>query len=287
MEITIENQSGEPIYVYGFNYGTPTSAQPVGDGNPLADQGQLNYSLEPNPKMRVYFSHQILSESVEIGKAPDPFNIHVDGSIMYTFIEYDYEPASSQYTIDLSYIDAFSYPVTLTFTNVGNYQGCIEGFEYGFKSLQDVVTALGNQGDYDWSALVWPLTDVKTRWDQYPNGIYRIIGPNKSWGGQTDDQYKIGPWVPTSYLGFLNSLPKEGNQLFGSTTTNWDGWQNLTQAASPSPSDTGYVQALHNAATPDSNGKYGFFCYPKDNTAGEFTWLPESVNCKVTVYSYK
>ncbi len=287
MEITIENKSGASLYVYGFNYGRLASAQPVNDGNLLGNNDQLTFPLQPNPQMRIYFSAHKLTESIEKGSAPDPFNINSDGKIMYSFIEYDYEQQKARYTIDLSYIDEFSYPITVQFTNVGSYKGCVEGFEYGFTKLQHVIAALGQQNDYPWSALVWPLTNVKTRWGQYPDGIYRIIGPNKVWAAETNDKYKIGPWEPESYLPFIKDLPQAGNQLFGSSTTNFSGWKNLVATDSPSPSDTGYVKALHKAAKADSNGKYGFFCYPKDNTAGEFTWVPTSVNCKVTVYSYK
>ena len=134
---------------------------------------------------------------------------------------------------------------------------------------------------------MWPETKVKTRWGQYPDNIYRVIGPNTVWAAETNDQYKIGPWEPDSYLPFVTRLPQAGNQLFDSHNTNFSGWKNLEATDIPSPSDTGYVKALHNAATPDKHGKYGFFCYPKDNAAGEFTWVPTSVKCKVTVYSFE
>ncbi|MCP3940314.1 MAG: hypothetical protein GY710_02380 [Desulfobacteraceae bacterium] len=252
MEITIENKSGAPFYVYGFNFGAPSSVQPVGRGNPLENEDQLNFQLQSNPKMRIYFSANKLTQSIEKGSAPDPFNFYVDGSIMYSFIEYNYESQDSRYTIDLSYIDEYSYPITLKFANVGSYEGCVEGcvegFEYGFKSLQNVITELNKQNNYTWSALAWPLTNVKTRWDQYPNDIHRIVGPNKIWAAETNEKYKIGPWVPTSYLAFINDLPETGTQLFGSNTTNWNGWETFNATHSPSPSTTGYVQALHKTA---------------------------------------
>ncbi|MCP3965760.1 MAG: hypothetical protein GY750_03910 [Lentisphaerae bacterium] len=283
--VTISNQSNRPIYVYDFNYGTPASVQPVTKGNPLDKGKSLTLNFQPNPKMRIYFSDKPLAESLEKGQAPDPFNINVDGAVMYSFVEYNYEPGYSRYTFDLSYIDEYSYPVTVMFTNIGNYNGCQDGFEYGPQKMSAITTQLENQTDYKWNALIWPLTNVKTRWGQYPNGIYRVAGPNKVWAAETTDKYKIGPWVPSTYLDFILSLPKAGTKLF-STDTNWNGWQNWNASHTPSPSGTGYVKALHKAAIPDSKGKYGFFCYPNDNSTGEFTWIPSTVNCTVTVYPY-
>lgn len=81
----------------------------------------------------------------------------------------------------------------------------------------------------------------------------------------------------------MASLPWNGMQLFNSTT-NWSGWQTMTQADNPGPSFTSYAKALHDAATADKKGKFGFFVYPQDNTSGEFTYVPDSVGCTVTIY---
>jgi hypothetical protein len=53
-----------------------------------------------------------------------------------------------------------------------------------------------------------------------------------------------------------------------------------------SRSGTGYVKALHSTATADKNGKYGFFCYPNDNATSEFTWVPESTSCTITIHPH-
>ncbi|MCV0427551.1 MAG: hypothetical protein K5905_18995, partial [Roseibium sp.] len=275
-QFTISNQSGADIYVYDFNYSSPSKIGPLG-GGALASKGTLSLTLEADAERRIYFSKERLSESLEKGVAPDPFNYDEDASVMFSFAEYNYDPGNNRFTFDLSFIDVFSYPVTVLFSNLGTYGGAVEKHEYGLKNLSEVVGQLGKNKDYVWSALVWPLKDVVTKWDQFPNGIYRIIGPNTAWLGELTGG-DIGPWVPTTYKDFFNSLPKTGTQLF-SSHTNWDGWQSLTQSADPGPSDTGYVKALHAAATPDSNGKYGFFCYPNDNKIGEFTWVPDSANC--------
>ncbi|POF28972.1 beta-1,3-glucanase family protein [Roseibium marinum] len=280
----ISNQSGKDLYVYDFNYGSPAKVKPLG-GGPLKKSDTLSLTLEPNAERRIYFAEKKLSESLEKGVAPDAFNIGVDGSVMFSFAEYNYEPAHSRYTVDLSYIDVFSYPVTVQFSDLGTYKDAVADFEYGPKSLKTILTELAKHVDYSWSALVWPLKHVKTQWGHFPDGIHRVIGPNTAWQGELPDN-KIGPWVPTSYETFFTSLPKSGTQLFGSKS-NWDGWQSLTQSAAKSPSDTGYVKAMHAAATPDTNGKYGFFCYPRDNTAGEFTYVPDSAVCQINVYPYK
>jgi len=282
-QFTVSNQTGADLYIYDFNYSTPAAVTPLG-GGPVPSAGSLSVTLQPTAERRLYFAAKRLSESLELGVAPDPFNSGIDGSVMFSFAEYNYEPANSRFTFDLSYIDVFSYPVTVQFSNLGTYTGAVANHEYGPTSLSEIETQLGAQTDYDWSALVWPLTNVVTKWPpQFPNGIRRVIGPNKAWQGELADG-SIGPWVPTTYEAFFSSLPKSGSQLFGSQT-NWQGWQDLTQSATPSPSSTGYVAAMHAAATADSNGKYGFFCYPMDNAAGEFTWVPDSATCLIAVYA--
>ncbi|MEM9631271.1 MAG: beta-1,3-glucanase family protein [Pseudomonadota bacterium] len=279
---TIANESGGDLYVYDFNYSTQSAVTPLG-GGALENKKTLTLTLQSDAERRIYFSAQRLSESLETGKAPDPFNYTEDASVMFSFAEYRYEPGNNRYTFDLSYIDVFSYPVTVQFSNLGTYAGAVANHVYGPTSLSEVKTQLSNHKDYAWSALVWPLKNVKTKWNHFPDGIYRVIGPNTAWQQDLPD-HKTGPWVPTSYEAFFSSLPKTGTELFGSQS-NWDGWQSLTQSAAPGPSDTGYVKALHAAATPDANGKYGFFCYPRDNATGEFTWVPDSADCKITVHS--
>jgi len=312
--LTIVNKSGQPVYIYDWDMSleNPLPISPVPGGNPLnSAQGGIGGTLlltmqkASRPSVaarRIYISDTELNKSLNnpsTPAAPDPFNYHVDATAQYTFVEYNYNDPSNptsanSYTIDLSYIDEYSYPVTLKFSNVGTYTGCEEGHEYGFTSMNSVKNELKSisppvsGAEYAWDALIWPEI-VNCTWDSasYPHGMVRIIGPNKVWL-QNPGSVIIGNWVPYSYLPFIQSLPGTGNQLFGgqgSTTSNWTGWENWVYTHNPSPSNTGYVKALHAAANKDKNGKYGFFCYPNDNTDGEFTYVPDSVKCTVTVYS--
>ncbi|MRR55177.1 MAG: hypothetical protein EG822_11825 [Deltaproteobacteria bacterium] len=277
VQFTIINATSDTLYVYNYPFQEQLATQPI----TIPPAQTLQLPLLTNPEMRIYFSNKALSATIEQGKAPDAFNYYSDATASYSFMEYLYEPLSSRYTVDLSYIDEYSYPITVTFSKVpGTYTGCEEGFEYGFTSLAAVKAALQAQQDYQWGALIWPAT-VKTVWnsDDYPQNMNRIIGPNKVWPSS-------GNWVPDSYAAFLSSLPQSGNQLFGIGTTNWEGWQTLAERAVPGPAGTGYVTALHSAATPDTRGKYGFFCYPNDNAAGEFTWVPEATLCTITIYPH-
>jgi hypothetical protein len=273
----LRNATTHTLYVYDFPYGNPAATAPV----MLAAAQSLDFALTPNKnEMRLYVAHEPLKNSIEKGEAPDPFNYSRDATVMYSFLEYYYEQDASRYTVDLSYIDEYSYPVTVSFTDVPDtFTGCEPGFTYGFSSLAAVREALKKQTDYHWDALIWPAT-VHTVWDsdKYPANMYRIIGPNRVWPA-------VGNWVPDSYGAFTATLPMNGMQLFGSDT-NWNGWQQRVKADNPSPSDTGYVKALHQAAKADKNGKYGFFCYPRDNADGEFTRVPEGTACTITIHPF-
>ena len=292
--ITIKNSSGAPFYVYNFNNNAPAAVNPYTGGDPLASTDSLDVKLSTKAGMRIYFSKDRLKKSLEQGTAPNPFDYTYDAIVQYSFIEYSGINIPTNYTIDLSYIDEYSYPTTLTFSNTGTYGGCVEGHEYGISSMSSLKQALtllsppAKGTKYAWDALIWP-NNVAPIWNKssYPLDLVRVIGPNKVWAQIPGTTIPQG-WVPNSYSAFVKSLPKSGNQLFGGTTpstNNWTGWENWAYNHDPTPSDTGYVLALHSAATPDSNNKYGFFCYPTDNTDGGFQLLPNSVDCKVTVYS--
>jgi hypothetical protein len=280
----IVNASGETLYMYNYPTLDKKGTQPVKlDPNP---DKAVPLSLFDKPQVRIYFANSPLSKTLENGSQPDVFNYNSDATVTYSFMEYTYEASNSRYTVNLSYVDDFSYPITIKFTNVpDSYKGCVSGFEYGFTSLTAVKNALKAQTDYRWDALIWPAV-VNTKWDseKYPQNMNRIIGPNKVWPAATND----GPWVPDSYKAFVDSLPMTDYQLFGSSYTNWDGWQGLTQSSpSPNPSDTGYVKALHSVAKADKNGKYGFYCYPKDDQTNLFTYVPDTTTCTITVHPQK
>lgn len=83
-----------------------------------------------------------MSESIEKGVGPDGGNPFVDGDVMWSFVEYFWEPGANRYTFDLSYIDEFSYPVTVKFSDVGGYNGAVEGHEYGPKKVSSLVAKM-------------------------------------------------------------------------------------------------------------------------------------------------
>ena len=296
--IIIQNKSGNTIYVY--NYDTVSKLK-IAEPIKVDDGKTIPLTLELKDKMRIYFANARLSGSIEKdGIAPDCFNVDRDALVMYSFVEYNYSTRPF-YTFDLSYIDEYSYPVTVTFTNVPpktpekDYR-CKDAFEYGIMSLSAVKNALNNRGDYEWGALVWPDQAI-TSWnpERYKDKkIFRVVGPNKLWPLQDDGNEfgGVGPWVPTSYIPFVKSLSRDKYDLGfkdkDGNITNWLGWQNLTRDDITSPSKSGYVEALHSAAAryDKENDRYGFFCYPRDNADGEFTNLPDSTDCTVTIYPY-
>lgn len=290
---TITNKSGFSVYIYDWDTSASPAKKtlPVQGADPLANGNSIKLSMQTVSNSgrggrRIYVSANELSQSLQGGPpsnkpaTPDAFTPWYDGGVMYSFLEYLYEPGNDRYTVDLSYIDEFSYPITIKFSGDSSFSGYEENFEYGFKSLSEVKTALTKQSStYPWGNLVWPKDNPsnpgKAKW---PKGIYRVIGPNKVW---TSDSFGLSAYAPNPYHGFVKILPYNGKQLF-KIKTNFDGWRFSTSE----PELTGYVKALHSAAEPDINGKYGFFCYPEDNANGEFTWVPLKAQSTLTIYPY-
>ncbi|MEI6286559.1 MAG: hypothetical protein WCP79_08665 [Bacillota bacterium] len=287
MQISINNYSGYTVYIYDVDLSdtAPTAALSLSDGKMTSISLQTLKNPAAKVGRRIYVSNMRLGtiEKNGGGLLPDGFCPWNDGNAMYSFAEYNYEPVNNRYTIDLQYIDEFSFPLTIKFGNVGKYSGCQENFEYGLTSFSDIASALNKQSSY-WSNLVWntsnpacPITAAN-----WPKGIYRIIGPNKVWTSQSSGGASgLSGYAPNSYQSFVNEYPFNGDQLFQSST-NFDGWRYTTNL----PASTGYVKALHSVATPDKTGKYGFFTYCKDNYNGEFTWVPVSVTCELKIYHY-
>ena len=255
------NQSNKSVWIYDFPYNSPNGPkQPIGGGSVAAGALVCVPMTRNRPGMRVYIADRRLRNSIERGVPPDSGSWSVDGNVMFSFFEYFLEESQDRYTVNLSYMDEYSFPLTVKFNKVGGYRGAVEDHEYGPKSLSSIKNALARQRDYNWSSLIWP-------------GMNRIVGPLKVW------QYNPRA-VPSSFRQFNRSLPKDGSQLF-SSRSNWDGWHQLMTRE---PSNTGYVKALHSVTTPDSRGKYGYFCYPIDNRDGEFTWMPIEIKTTVTIY---
>ena len=153
----------------------------------------IDFSPEPQ---RIYIADKRLKDSIEKGVAPGAGNPNFDGAVMWSFVEYLWEPTLSRYTFDLSYIDVYSYPITVTFSNVpGDYDHAVEGHEYGPKKVRrlendhyllttwltnimlpiqmsSIRAALEQQTDSHWKNLTWSLDGSSSPWFQWP-GMYR------------------------------------------------------------------------------------------------------------------
>lgn len=231
----------------------------------------------------------------------------------YSFLEYSLYPADggNQYTIDVSYIDEWSLPIQTKFTlNGADWTGAVNGKTYGFNDFDTVVSQLAAAGaGYD--DLVW---SGATPWGpQPPATVSRIIGPDKVWTAQSGEpagnfNMNNTGWVPASYQEFVQygsyvnpntkqtvypyafsgtgvSCPPASCTATPLTPTNFDFWKTHVTA----PGSTPYPIALRTAAildgftTDNANGVYGFFTYPNDEVAGQFTNIPTTVSLDVYV----
>lgn len=224
-----------------------------------------------------------------------------DSFANYSFLEYSLYPATGgyQYTIDVSYIDEWSLPIQTKFTlNGANWQGAVSGKTYGFSDFDTVVSQL-NAAGAPYGDLVW---SGSTPWGpQPPATVSRIIGPDKVWAaqfGQPPSNINMNNtgWVPTSYQNFVQygsyafngtgvSCPAASCTVKPSTPTNFNFWKYQVTA----PGSTPYPMALRTAAildgftTANANGVYGFFTYPNDEAAGQYTNIPTTVSMDIYV----
>lgn len=292
--VTIVNKSGHPLYVYDFDQSNQTLQQSKElSTGVIGESCELPMYPRAKPQINaghsIYFSPSPLN-SFARGVQPDPFNPTNDGNTMFSFVEYDFE--GPQYTIDVSYIDVFSYPITFKFSAA--VQGNCEGppFEYGPTSFSAIAQALKAQGS-PWNDLIWqdPIPDPKNPQQYIPNnrgnfkwnkGIYRIVGLSKLWTYSPEPP----PQVPNNYVTFYDTYKPNGTDLFH-TTGNNNGWQTFTDTTNNGAIlHTGYVKALHSVTKPDKNNKYGYYAFPKDDTKEVFANLPSTVHCTITVYPY-
>lgn len=267
--VNIVNKSGAKIYIYDMGGINPKTAIQLENGQTLN-----NYQLAVAASKRIWIANAKLP-TIESGGQPAPFNPQADGDKMFSFFEYTV--IGDKYIVNLSVVDYFSYPLTLSFmadqTNV-----CVKNFEYGFKSFSQVATALKNQGN-PWNQLVLQ--------GDGPNNIYRIYGPNIAW--QTGLQNGIKS-LPSNLQTFYTALPPDGLQLFSPHTNN-DAWQNYAQISGfnvpvePRLMTVGYSKALLSGLQIDKYKKHGIYLFPKDAQA-EFTNLLNSNTMTVTVYPY-
>jgi len=300
--ITLHNSSQQTIWVYNLP-NTGDYSIPAGSGVSIAAGSSAPVTLALNngpagsPGNRIYIVEGTSGFTLPITPTSgvDPFyppgTPAGDAFANYSFIEYNLYPAAgggNEYTIDTSYIDEWSLPVQMKFTiNGSGWTGAVDQQTYGFKDFDTAVSQLNAAGTA-YGNLVWSGTNP---WDpQPPSTVSRIIGPDKVWAQQSNEPasnigMNVTGWVPTSYQNFVASLPYNGTQLSGTSQDNFDFWRYSVTG----PASTPYAIALRTAAVldgfaPDANGVYGFFTYPNDEAAGQFTNIPTSVSLDLYVW---
>ncbi|MCH9731099.1 MAG: hypothetical protein K0U84_15725 [Actinomycetia bacterium] len=313
--ITVHNSSDKSIWVYNLtksgDYSIASTFEPVevpkGSSAPITLA--VGTGAVGTPENRIYiveadkngngFTLPVVSPG-----GVDAFNptaLTADNSFLnYNFLEYFLYPADGghEYTIDTSYIDEWSLPIQFKFTlNHAQWSGAVDGKTYGFKDYDTVVNQLTAAGG-PYQDLVW---SGATPWGpQPPSSVSRIIGPDKVWAEQENqpasnvNMNQVG-WVPTSYQDFVQYgshsgaggatiYPYAQNGTEYSSDGNFNFWKNEVTA----PGATPYPMALRTAAIldgfPAANGVYGFFTYPNDETAGQFTNIPTAVSLDIYVH---
>ena len=304
------------------DYSIPSDFQPVSIVQGQSAPVTLALGTGPvgSPKNRIYLVEGTTGFTlpVDATSGVDAFNPtapSVGNSFAnYSFVEYFLYPTATgnQYTIDVSYIDEWSLPVQTQFTlNSAAWTGAVNGKIYGFKDFDTVTGQLGATGAQPYGDLVWSGLSPWGPYPEPPGSVSRVIGPNKVWTAQslqppaTNWNMNSVGWVPTSYQNFVQyNVPAfppctsgcqstdypyafNGSGVSGSATeTNFDFWKNEVSA----PGSTPYPTALRTAAildgftTANANGVYGFFTYPNDETAGQFTNIPTAVSLDMYVY---
>ena len=263
--VNIVNLSGGSIYIYDTGGSTQTPIV-LADGKTLS-----NHTLAAAAGRRIWVASDHL-KTVESGGQPSPFDTNADAGVMFSFFEYTV--TGDKYTIDLSYVDYFSYLLTLKF-KADDSNICVKDFEYGFKSFTHVANALMNAGN-PWNQLIWQ--------GYGPKKTYRIFAPSFIWTSNPAS-------LPTNLKTFYNAYPPDGTQLFLPNKNN-EVWQNYAQIpgfnvpVEPRLITVGYSKALLSNSSVDRNKKHGFYIFPKDAQA-EFTNLQNSNTMTVTVYPYK
>ena len=320
--VTIHNNTAGTLWVYNLpnsgDYSIPAGFQPVSIPQGQSAPVTLAAGTGPvgSPKNRIYLVEGAAGFTlpVDASSGVDAFNPTAPSAgnsfANYSFVEYFLYPAAggNQYTIDVSYIDEWSLPVQTKFTiNGAAWTGAVDGNTYGIKDFDTASSQLQASGAEPYGDLVW---SGQSPWvPQPPSTVSRIIGPNKVWTQQSlepDANWNMNNtgWVPASYQNFVQySVPAfppcntgcqstdypyafNGSGVSGSATeTNFDFWKNEVTL----PGSTPYPTALRTAAIldgfpADADGVYGFFTYPNDETAGQFTNIPTAVSLDMYVY---
>jgi len=306
--ITIHNTSTtETIWIYNLttsgDYSIPADFVPV-EIAPLSSAPvtlAVGTGSPGSPENRIYIVSGAsgISLPVDATSGIDAFNPTAatagNSFLNYNFLEYYLYPGDGgyEYTIDTSYIDEWSLPIQFKFTKNGaNWSGAVDGTTYGFKDYDTVVNQLTAAGGV-YSDLVW---SGSTPWGpQPPDTISRIIGPDKVWSQQSFEppsnfNMNSTGWVPESYQNFVQGTvsgytnPYAYNGTLYSSTGNFNFWKDSVNG----PASTPYPIALRTAAIldgfPSVDGVYGFFTYPNDETAGQFTNIPTAVSLDIYVH---
>lgn len=312
--ITLHNNSGQTIWVYNLttsgDYSIPSDFVPVqvenGSSTPVTLAAGTGAAGSPENRIYIVEGPAGFTLPVTSTSGVDAFNptAPTAGNSFqnYSFVEYFLYPGNggvgSQYTIDTSYIDEWSLPIQMQFTlNGANWSGAVDGKTYGFKDFDTVVNQL-NAAGAPYNDLVW---SGSTPWvPQPPATVSRIIGPDKVWTAQAGQpasnvNMNNAGWVPTSYQNFVQygsttapngqtTYPYAQNGTQYSSAGNFTFWKDQVEA----PASTPYPIALRTAAMldgfpADTNGVYGFFTYPNDEAAGQFTNIPSTVSLDIYV----
>ena len=320
--ITVHNSSDTSIWVYNLtksgDYSIPASFEPVeiAKGSSAPVTLALGTGAVGAPKNRIYI--------VEADKNGNGFSLPVDSTsgvdvfnptaltagnsfLNYNFLEYFLYPADGghEYTIDTSYIDEWSLPIQFKFTipHDAHWTGAESGTTYGFNDFDTVVSQLtAARGPHDASVpyqdLVW---SGSTPWGpQPPSSVSRIVGPDKVWAAQSlepPSNFNMDNtgWVPVSYQDFvkygshtvdnkkIQPYAYNGNE-YSTSQNNFDFWRYEVTAPGGTPYPIALRTAAHLDGYPAVNGVYGFFTYPNDEAAGQFTNIPTAVSLDIYVH---
>ncbi len=315
--ITVHNNSDKTIWVYNLptsgNYSIATGFVPIAiaKSSSAAVTLAVGTGALGTPENRIYIVEGDAGFTLPVDSPSgiDAFNptaVSAGNSFLnYNFLEYFLYPANGgfDYTIDTSYIDEWSLPIQYKFTipHGSEWTGAKSGTTYGFNDFDTVVSQLtAAKGPY--KDLVW---SGSTPWvPQPPPTIKRIIGPDKVWTAQSlqppaNIHMNTAGWVPTSYQDFVQYGPiksKEpekdsavypyaynGNE-YSSTKNNFDFWRYEVAAPGGTPYPIALRTAAHLDGHPSVNGVWGFFTYPNDETAGQFTNIPNTVSLDIYVH---
>lgn len=315
--VHVHNNSDKTIWVYNLtdsgNYSIkdpPVVPVSIPQGSSASVALAVGTGAPGSPENRIYIveadeNGNGFTLPVDSTGGVDPFNptaVTAGNSFLnYSFVEYYLYQANGgyEYTIDTSYIDEWSLPIQSKFTipEGTDWSGAVSGKTYGFKDFDTVVSQLNAAGG-PYKDLVW---SGSTPWaPQPPSTVSRIIGPDKVWAAQSlqppsNINMNTAGWVPTSYQDFVQfgatTLPDHtvvypyaynGNE-YSTTQNNFDFWRYEIAA----PAGTPYPIALRTAAKidgfPGVDGVWGFFTYPNDETAGQFTNIPNTVSVDLYV----